>query len=234
MSIVPERIEDFLTFCKSHADQWSGVAAGIGLSPQAALDFQTHTTEAMQAFDDKVAADDAKKAATLVSQSKIAALRTELGGLVSQIRGFATNSVDPDAVYAAAQIPAPAPREPVGPPGTPFDLRLELIQGGALKLSWKCANPANGGGTIYNIRRRSAGNPGGTWVSAGASGTRSFTDETWPTEYVTQGGIVYQITASRSTSTGNPAEFLVSFGTGAGGQMVATVVQPTNTGLRAA
>ena len=59
-------------------------------------------------------------------------------------------------------------------------------------------------------------------VFVGASGVRSFVDETRP---MGSTPTTYQITAVRSTSRGNPAQFTVNFGTMGPGLTIESVTQ---------
>lgn len=49
---------------------------------------------------------------------------------------------------------------------------------------------------------------------AGAAGSRKFLDGTLPAG---ASPVTYQVTAVRSTAAGNPAQFVVNFGTGGSG-----------------
>lgn len=115
----------------------------------------------------------------------------------------------------------PATPGTLPPPGTPFDFTVSLMQSGALELKWKCNNPEGTSGTIYEVRRA------GTFV--GATGVRTFVDETLPGT----SPVMYQVTAIRSTSRGNPAQFTVTFGTGGGGFAI-TGVSGENTTVKMA
>lgn len=221
MPVVPRNAQDLLVFCQSHVPVFSTNASSIGLTSAQAAAFAAATTAAQSKYDEAVAADNAKRAAVAASSAQVAALRRLAGETVNIIRAYAQNSSDPAVVYEKAQIPAPAPAAPIGPPGTPMDFTVELLQSGALKLRWKCANPPGSQGTIYEVRRRlgMSGSP----VFIGASGTRTFEDASLPAGG--GGGMVtYEIRAVRSTVAGNPAQFNVNFGIGAGGGAFAVIV----------
>jgi hypothetical protein len=90
---------------------------------------------------------------------------------------------------------------------------------GAVIIKWKCHNPANAAGTVYEVRRRIGGVGAFTYV--GVTGTREFVDETLP---LGADGVTYQIVGIRSTVRGNYAQFNVNFGTnGPGFAAVSTV-----------
>jgi hypothetical protein len=87
---------------------------------------------------------------------------------------------------------------------------------GSLELKGKCSNPSGTPGTIYEVKRSIGG---GAMEFVGTSGVKSFTDDT----LTGASPVMYQITAVRSTSRGNPAQFIVNFGMGGGGLTVASV-----------
>ena len=112
------------------------------------------------------------------------------------------------------KIPSPMP-----PPGTPYQLKVELLPNGSLKLKWKCNNPAGSTGTLYHVYRK-VGTAPGEFTFIGGSGARTFVDGTVPSGVPT---IVYQVQAARTTAVGDAAEFVVNFGVGASGSMTASV-----------
>lgn len=94
---------------------------------------------------------------------------------------------------------------------------MSLLQNGALELKWKCNNPSGTQGTIYEVKRQIGTGP---LVFFGASGVKSFTDDTLPAGSTPS---TYQITAIRSTARGNPAQFTVNFGIGGSGLTIASI-----------
>jgi hypothetical protein len=80
--------------------------------------------------------------------------------------------------------------------------------------------------------RRIGGGGASAFTFVGASGVKSFTDDT-----LVSGAspVTYQITAVRSTSRGNPAQFTVNFGVGGGGGFAVTsVTEETPVGVKMA
>ena len=108
---------------------------------------------------------------------------------------------------------------PVGKPGTPFQLKVELKPSGALELTWKCDNPAGSHGTLYQIGRKVDGAT--TFEYVGGAGEKKWTDSTLPAG---SSSVTYQIQAVRTTSVGDAAEFIVNIGISSGGAMMASVV----------
>ena len=220
MTTVPDTRRGKIEFYETHLAPWTMGAASIGLTPESVAALAALTAAARAAFDAAAAARQAAMAATQDFHNKVRAMHAGPGAgadMIAAIRNFAQATNNPN-VYVLAQIPAPAkPRvTPPPPPGTPSQFRVGLLQNGALELTWKCNNPDGTVGTIYEIKRRIAppagGSPAGAFTFIGTTGVKSFTDETLPAGSGSQ--VTYQVTAVRSTSRGNPAQFTVNFGTG--------------------
>ena len=79
---------------------------------------------------------------------------------------------------------------------------MTLLQDGSVKLIWKCANPTGSTGTIYQVYRKLG--TAADFQFVGGVGIKEFQDTTIPAGTM---GVVYQITAVRSTSIGEPAQF---------------------------
>jgi len=226
MAVVPTDRLDKIEFYEAHVTPWTTNAAAIGLTAAQMTAFSPLVTAARAAYNAAEAARQASKAATQNFYDKVRAMHAGPGAgadLIQLIKATAQTKNDPN-VYVLAQIPAPAAPSVTPPPGTPFDFTVGLLQNGAVELKWKCNNPSGTQGTIYEVRRR-IGN--GAWTFAGATGTRSFTDETLPSG---SSPATYQVTAVRSTSRGNPSQFTVSFGSGGPGAIGMTITSVTEDG----
>ncbi len=223
MGVVPDTRIGKIEFYEAHVAPWTANAAAIGLDAADVANLATLTSDARDAYNAAEAARLAARAATLAFYDAVRAMHSGAGAgqdMIDTIRNHARVKNDSN-VYVLAQIPAPATPGVTPPPGTPFDLRIGLLQTGALELKWKCNNPAGTQGTIYEVRRQIGGAGGGAgFTFIGASGSRGFTDDTLPTG---SAPIVYQITAVRSTARGNPAQFIVNFGTAGPGITVTDV-----------
>jgi hypothetical protein len=222
MSIVPRSNVDKLEFYEAHLPPWQTHAVAIGLTAAQVTALAEATTKAREAYNDHQAAIEAAKAATLNFYNAVTKMHDDGADLIRTIKNKAETSGDPN-VYVLAQIPAPQPPGVTPPPGTPSKLRVELLATGALKLSWKCANPEGTSGTVYEVKRRIEGAQA-TFAYLGATGVREFTDDTLPAG---SSSVTYQITALRSTVCGNPAQFVVNFGVGGDGRMAANVTNQT-------
>lgn len=221
MGVVPDTRLGKIEFYEAHAlpgGPWATNAAAIGLTTAQVAALGTLTTQARAAFNAAEAARQAAKAATQNFYDKVRAMHNGPGAgsdMIQAIRNWAESKNDPN-VYTLAQIPPPATPGVTPPPGTPFDFTVGLLQNGALELKWKCNNPSGTQGTIYEVKRRIGGGASGPFTFVGASGVKTFTDDTVPAGGG-GGSVTYQITAVRSTQRGNPAQFTVHFGVGGGG-----------------
>lgn len=220
MSIVPATRIGKIEFYESHVAPFSTHSAAIGLSPGSVSALSTATQTARSAYNAHLSAVEASKAATQFFHDKVQAMHSGPGlgsDMIQQIKTFAQTSNNPN-VYVLAQIPGPGSPSELPPPGTPYAFKVNLLQTGAIELKWKCDNPSGTQGTIYEVMRRFTLD--GPFSFVGASGTRSFIDQTIPAG---SSPATYQVTAVRSTQRGAPAQFTVSFGVGGLGLSIASV-----------
>ncbi len=216
MGVVPNDRVGKIEFYEAHAlagGPWAINAAAIGLLPASVTTLGTLTTAARANYNAHLAAQEAAKSATQKFYDSVRAMHSGAGAgadMIQTIKTYAQTKNDPN-VYVLAQIPPPAAGGITPPPGTPFDFTVGLLQDGSLELKWKCNNPSGTQGTIYEVKRQ-VGSGGMTFV--GATGVKTFTDDTLPSG---SSPATYQVTAVRSTARGNPAQFTVSFGIGGGG-----------------
>lgn len=215
MPVVPDTINGRIAFYEAHLTPWSNNAVAIGLEAQQVLDLGVLVGAARDAYNAAVAAREASKAATLSLKNAIDAMHYGPGAgadIIRDIRNYAQSTDDPN-VYALAQIPEPAEKAPAPAPGRPFDFEVGLLSTGAVNLRWKCINPGNVGGTIYEVMRKIG--TGGEFEFIGSNGAKEFADVSLPNgATASEGGVTYQVTAVRSTLSGPPAQFTVNFGLG--------------------
>lgn len=221
MGVVPDTRLGKIEFYEAHISPWTTNAAGIGLTPASVTALGTLTTQARAAFNAAEAARLAAKTATQAYYDAVRAMHSGPGAgqdMIDTIRNYAESKGNAN-VYILAQIPPPADPSTAPPPGTPLDFTVGLLQSGALELKWKCNNPSGTQGTIYEVKRSIGG---GAFNFVGATGVKSFTDDTLPSGAMPA---TYQVTAVRSTARGNPAQFTVNFGIGGPGLTIASVVE---------
>ena len=218
MPLVPDTIDGKIGFFQSKNTPWAANATAIGTSAASVSSLATKVTTAQAKLAAAIAARAAAKSATADLHNAVRDMATAGADIIKQIRAKA--ATDGDNVYFLAQIPPPATPSPVPAPGTPTDFAATLNPDGSLSLKWKCPNPARSTGTIYQISRRSGAT--GAFVAVGGSGARTFIDAGVPAGVAS---VTYQIVAVRSTAIGVAAQFIVNFGTGAGGETMASVVE---------
>lgn len=217
--LVPQTRVGKIEFYETHQPAWTTNAVVIGLTAPLMTAFTAQIAAARAAFTAAEVAREAAKAATTNFYKKVSEMQAQGSSFIDTIRATAISKNDAN-IYVLAQIPPPATPSSAPPPGTPFDFRVELQPTGSLSLSWKCNNPVGVGGTIYELKRR-AGT--GTPVYIGASGARTFVDDTLPSSAAT--GVTYFITGVRSTTRGVTAQFTVNFGVGGGGLSITSITE---------
>jgi hypothetical protein len=214
MSVLPSRLEDLLTFMDTHAEIWQANAAALGILPASATAFKTASGVARSQYVVQLNAYEAARGQAAKQRTSTAAARSQAADLIRTIKAFAETQANPATVYALAQIPAPAERQPAPPPGTPTDFTAQLENNGAITIRWKAANPSGQSGTVWTISRRVGGS--GPFTFVGASGTREFTDRTVPASGAS--GVSYVVQGQRAEAVGNSSlPFTVQFGVTGGG-----------------
>lgn len=206
MSIVPSTRIGRLEFYEAHIKAWQDNASAIGLSAGQTTQLATLILAAREAYLTAETARDVSKSATESFYFAVSQMHDLGADLIDLIKTKARMTGD-NSIYGLANIPGPVDPTPVGPPGTPFDFTAQILQNGAMVIKWKCGNPANGPGVMYEVARRTGAT--GSFNFVGAVGRREIIDTTVPVGTTT---VTYQITGIRSTTRGFPAQFNVNFG----------------------
>ena len=212
MARVPSKVQDLLDFCNEHDVVWQAASGSVGLSAPQLAAYKSALSEATSAVTAQSAARSGAKAATILANDRVKALRASVAGMIRTITTYADTQADPLAVYAEAQIDPPSPRSPSEPPGQPTNITATLDDEGNITLRWKCVNP-EGGNVVYIINRRDGGT--GNFTQVGVSGSRVFLDDSLAAGPAI---VQYQIRAYRGQTQG-PASpiFTLQFGrTGTG------------------
>jgi hypothetical protein len=201
--------EDFMTWCRDHVKPFTTNPTSVGLTPAQAQAFSETYGEALAAINTQSEARLAAETATQTANERVATMKRVASSTVKLIRAFATASTNPDAVYTAAQIPAPDAPSPVPPPGQPNMITVGIQPGsGAITLKWKCENPRGASGTSYVVRRM-IGNTG-RFEFVGVTGKKSFVDTTFAAG---PDSVQYTVQAQRSDRSGPTSEpVIVNFG----------------------
>jgi hypothetical protein len=204
MRVVPRNLVPQIEFCERHLAGWLAHAEEIGTSSETVAALAELAANARAAYLTQQTKQLAARAATVNCDLAIGEMEKATRAIILQVRAKA--SADGDGVYSLASISSPAAPSPVGPPGTPSQFAAKLNGDGSLLLSWKCKNPPNAKGTMYEISRRIGT---GKFEPMGVVGKKKFVDNTLPKG---SAKVTYQIRAVRSTRTGDAAQFNVAFG----------------------
>lgn len=211
MAVVPAGTPEKLAFFETRLPVWAADAEGIGLSAAQIAELTALTVAARNAYNAAITARAAARAATQAQNDAIGAMAGLGGDLVKTIRAFAQTTDDP-AVFAAAQIPAPRPKTPLGPAPTPTNLTAELTNSGGIRLRWTASSRGRTGFVIERRLTRQGEIPG-AWSLIGTSVAKSFTDNAVPTGLESA---QYRVTAERPGGRSEPTEpIVVLFGTAA-------------------
>ncbi len=228
MPIVPDRDVDAIQFFEQHTDTWTTNATVIGLTSAQAMAVKNAAGAARTAFTAALAAREASKVATQTQKTALTLMRSVGGSAINTIRAFAESTNNP-GVYDKAMIPPPSAPTQSQPPEQATSLKAILDAAtGAIKITWKAAQPE--GGTSYIVTRRIGGDGDFAFLGV-ATGRKSFVDSTIPfgathIEYVVQG--------QRGTLTGPASSVLVVQFGASGGGMTSTVRSVSSDGIRMA
>lgn len=210
MSTIPQSYPAAIDWTTTHLANWPNDPTTIGLDAARVTELQSRRDLAAAALALALQLDDQKKTAFEAYHTKARSMREYASQSVGIIRSFAKGSDNPEAVYEAALIPAPADPAPAPQPGLPFKFTPRLLQSGALEMAFDCDNGGEGGVT-YEVSRRDNTGQGASFQFVMNALERTFTDETIPQG---TGSVTYRVQAIRSTGRGDAAETTINFGSG--------------------
>jgi hypothetical protein len=217
--IVPENRNARVEFFKARTPSWSTNATLIGTTAAAVTDLDTKIAAAEAARADQVEALAVAKTKTADFYAAVDAVSIAGAAIIKDIRGEGQRTNNP-AVWSAAMIPAPAVPAPVPPPAQPTDFKVSLNGNADLIITWKASNPIGGGSTVYRVYRTIAGQP---QTYLGDVGGKKYIDVSLPAGATM---VTYAIQGVRSTAVGQWGNFVVKFGTNAGGETTASIMGP--------
>ncbi|MEQ9094889.1 MAG: hypothetical protein RIE32_01345 [Phycisphaerales bacterium] len=208
-----------ISWAAYHLALWAGqgVAPTIGMTPEQVAAAQLELDQASAALQAAETIRAQSLAKTQDKDQKVDALRGTLGGLVTQVDGFAKATKD-QSVYAKAQIPEPAPKTPRSEADTPSDLATQSQTDGSVLVTFE-AN--KGPGTVFLLQRQVVGEGGtiGDWADLATLSDKQFLDENVPTG-IRQ--LNYRVRAQTTNGVLSPWSFPVPFYLGTGGGSGAT------------
>jgi hypothetical protein len=207
-----------VAFAQVHVAPFTDSAALLGLSPQQVISYTTAVESAKAALTEASAAKQAWKTAASNAAAQMRELNRVMTETVTTIDITAANAADPAALYQAALLTPPNTPGVMAAPGACNGFKAVLNAEGSVTISWKCKNPDNAHGTIYQIRRKLPHEAEFKPMELTAS--KRFTDESIPTG---AGRVQYVVQARRGNAVG-PASgpFTVQLGSGDFGVTVAT------------
>lgn len=213
MATLPRSKPETISFMETRIGTWVAEAANLGLSIPQTTDLSTAIAAASSALDAAEEARAASKAATTTYDAAYSAMRTLAGSAINTIRAFAESSADPAAVYALAQIPAPADPQPAPAPTAPTDITFELQSTGAIHLRWKAPQPAPGAEVFTSVSRKLDG--ASSFTAIFDTGAREFLDDTIPPGTPS---VQYVLRAKRGALVSAPSSVITIYLGAAGNQ----------------
>ncbi|HYE60420.1 MAG TPA: hypothetical protein VD997_00360 [Phycisphaerales bacterium] len=205
-------------FAQRHVGPFVSNAPLLGLSPQDAASYAAAAQEAQDALAAVDAAKQAWKLAAARAALRLRELNRQMTRCVEIIDLTAAASPDPMALYSAAELSPPNTPGVMAAPGECTGFRAQLNSDGSLTIQWKCKNPNNAHGTIYQVLRRLPAQGGG-WNAWGEyaqldlTAAKRFTDGTIPAG---AGRVQYVVQARRGGTVGPLcAPFTVQLGAAA-------------------
>lgn len=203
---LPGTIAGRLEFFTQRLPAWAADPAAIGLTAPQIAELQTTLTLAGNAHSTVLATRQLAKNQTATQNAAMENLLDLGTGMIAAIKAFADLSDDPTAVFQTAEIDPPEGRStPLPPPAEATNLSTELLNSGAVRVSWK-GTIANG--TFYDVYRELDGETGFTLI--GSSAMRSFDDTTVPAG--TTRAMYYTITRRDDLTSGESEPTLIRFG----------------------
>lgn len=152
MPRLPDNDEGLISWSTQHLAIWAGqgTAPNIGVTSDQVAAAQLKLQAAQTALGDVAAVRTESLNKTAIKDDKVDSLRTVVGGLITQIEGFAKSTED-EGVYTLASIPKPKDRTPRTEAPMPTNLKLRNKTNGQLVLTFE----ANKGiGSVFVIQRR--------------------------------------------------------------------------------
>jgi hypothetical protein len=175
MTDIPDTVLGKIQFFEQHIPVWAADPAAIGLDAGAIVEITSRTGAARLSYNDAQAARSASRAATVNQTADIKHMMAFGTAVVATIKAFADLSGDDQAVYAAAEITPDGNPSPLAPPAPATNLAADLLNTGALKLTWK-GTVAHG--TFYAVWRRLENET--EYETLGSVSAKSFTDTSLP------------------------------------------------------
>ena len=172
----PSTIIGKIEFFENRIAAWAADPAAIGLTPAQIGDLQTLVSQARTRYTNAQNIRQESKDATTLQNAAVRDMVDQGTSMIALIRAHAELAADPETVFTSANLDMPSDNAaPLPAPVAATDLRTNLLNTGAVKISWK-GTVANG--TVYSVWRRIGEN--NPYIQIGTATGRSFVDETIP------------------------------------------------------
>ncbi len=229
MPRLPDNDNQLIAWAAYHLPIWggNGVAPTIGMTPEqvAAAQLELDSVSAAVSAAATIRAQSVAK--TQDKDQKVDALRGTLGGLVTQVDGFAKATKD-QSVYVRASIPEPAPRTPRSEADMPTNLSTTSQTDGSVLVTF---DAVKGAGTVFLMQRQlvSEGGTIGEWSELATLSEKLYLDENVPSGLRL---INYRVRAQTTNGVLSPWTFPVPFylGTGGGSSSASATAEATSGG----
>lgn len=201
--IVPNGRDEMIAFYKVHQPVWETNMLALGLTQPEIDEIKAKLTAALTQQETAAQARQNAQAQTLSLNQLADVLRATGALMMTRIRTYAESTNNP-ALYALAEIPAPKPPQPAGPPQTPTDFVADPLANGTITLTWKGSIAQ---GQDFPVERSIDGGP---WTLRDTVRGKKWTDMAVP---MNSNVIQYRIYGRRSDVWSNPpATATVNFG----------------------
>lgn len=219
MPMVPQTINGSIEFHEERLAVWAEGPTAIGLQAADIVSLSVLVDQARADYQAAQVSRNAAKSQTIIQNASVAAMNETGAGFIDTIRAFAKKTGNP-GVYAAADIPAPAPPTPLGVPDVPTDVTAKINNDGHVELEWKGSRE---GGTSFRVERSTTpvGGAQSGWTLLTTVEERAFVDSAVPQGLASA---FYRIKAQRAGGTSVASEpGQVLFGTPTQGQQQASL-----------
>lgn len=164
-----------LEWMKEHTATFIAQAGVLGLDPTKVATWVDSVSDADEEYQATLQKRADAKQGTIDTYAAIDASMKMARVFINEIKATASDSDDPDEVYARAQIPSPDAPSARTAPDAPTKLTPELRTGGAIGLKWSVTT---GGSATYDVQRRSVDQTGqiGPWATIASPVAKRYID----------------------------------------------------------
>ncbi len=197
-----------LSWLEARIASWVADPAGIGLTSAQTTSLVAEIVNARAAFTSVEVVRTESQNKTTTFKTVADGMRKSAAPMIANIKNFADNADDPDAIYTAAGVLPTDPRSPAAPPSQPATLTAKLNGDGSVTINFEGTGPT---GTAWQIQRKLALETSFSFVGNADVATKSFTDVNIPAGVASA---TYQVQGIRGSVLGPVSfPFTVPFGT---------------------